>query len=61
MEATLDRIVDNLSKMEATCLKGNQHLDNYMGLKYSCAQGSHTDVVSKNQEITVALNVCLDL
>ena len=59
--ATFDRIVDNLSKMETTYLKLKQHLHNYMGLKYSCAQGCHTDNVSKNQEITGALNVCLDL
>ena len=54
-------LVDNLSKMETTCLKLKQHLHNYMGLKYSCVQGCHTDDVSKNQEITGALNVCLDL
>ena len=59
--ATFDRIVDNLSKMEATCLKVNQHLHSYMGLKYSCAQECHTDDISINQEITGALNVCLDL
>ena len=59
--ATFDRIVDNLSKMEATCLKVNQNLYNYMGLKYLCTQGCHTDDVSKNQEITGALNVCFDL
>ena len=59
--ATFDTTVDNLSKLEKTCLKLNQHLHNYMGFKYPCAQGCHTNDASKNQEITGALNVCLDL
>ena len=36
--------------MGTTCLKVNQHLHNYMGIKYSCAQGCHTNDVSKNQK-----------
>ena len=52
-ETRFERLRDKVSKGEARFRKKNQHLDNYMGIKYSWAQRCYTDDVNKYHKIGI--------